>query len=190
MDKRPGDAEIIELYFVRDEKAIKLTDKKYGAYLFTVAFNILGDRLDCEECRNDTYLDTWNAIPPHRPLSLKAFLTRIIRCRAVNRYKQKNSKKRIPSELTVSVDELYAALESGEDVAACRDAEQLGALIESFLRSIPERQRHIFIERYYMASSADAIARELSLSVWTVYKELDKTREALRAYLAENEVYV
>ncbi len=188
--ERKKDEQIIELYFARDEQAIRLTDEKYGKYLFAVAYNILGDRLDCEECRNDTYLDTWNAIPPSRPASLKAFLTRIIHCKALNRYKKKNAVKRIPSELTISVDELHAALESGEDIARVYDAEEIGRLIEEFLRSSTERRRHIFIERYYMAQPAEAIARELGLTVWSVYKELDKTREALRAYLAENEVYV
>ncbi len=184
------EARLIELFFARDERALELTDEKYGKYLLAVAYGILGDRLDCEECRNDTYLDAWNAIPPARPHSLKAFLTRVIRCKAVNRYRQKRAGKRIPSELTVSIDELHAALESGEDVTRTDDAEALGALIEAFLRKTPERARHMFIERYYMAAPAETIARELGVSVWTVYKELEKTREALRSYLKENEVYV
>ncbi len=190
MDKRPTDADIIELLFARDERALNMTDKKYGKYLFAVAFNILHDRLDCEECRNDTYLDTWNAIPPARPASLKAFLTRIIHCKAVNRYNHKRAGKRIPSEMTVSIEELHAALESGEETVQIHQAEELGQLIEDFLKKAPERQRHIFIERYYMAQSAENIARELGLTVWSIYKELDKIKENLRSYLAENEVYV
>ena len=60
------DQEIIDLYWRRDEKAIEHTDKKYGRYLYSIAYNIVHDSLDCEECVNDTYLGTWNAIPPNK----------------------------------------------------------------------------------------------------------------------------
>lgn len=78
--KKPiSDEKIIELYWSRDEKAIEETDLKYKKYLFSIAYNIVCDRLDCEECLNDTYLGAWNAIPPSRPNVLKAFLTTIVR---------------------------------------------------------------------------------------------------------------
>lgn len=51
-----ADEQIVELYWIRDEKAIQLTDKKYGKFLYRIAYNILHDRLDCEECQNDTYI--------------------------------------------------------------------------------------------------------------------------------------
>ena len=103
-----NDGDIIELYFLRDERAISETDAKYGKYLFSVAYNVVHDRLDCEECLNDTYLDAWNAMPPERPAVLKAFLAIIMRRRAIDRYKAEKRKKRIPSELTVSLSELDA----------------------------------------------------------------------------------
>ncbi|MBQ8439602.1 MAG: hypothetical protein IJX19_02965, partial [Clostridia bacterium] len=81
-----GDDGIIALYFARDEKAIEETDFKYRKYLFSVVYNVLRDRLDCEECLNDTYLGAWNAIPPSRPKVLKAFLTVIARRVAIKRY--------------------------------------------------------------------------------------------------------
>ena len=105
-----SDGEIIELYFRRDERAISETDAKYGKYLFSVAYNVVHDRLDCEECLNDTYLDAWNAMPPERPAVLKAFLAIIMRRRAIDRYKSEKRKRRIPSELTVSLSELEFTL--------------------------------------------------------------------------------
>ena len=107
-----ADEQIIELYWNRKENAIEETDKKYGQLLFGIAYNILHDRPDCEECQNDTYLATWNAIPPTRPSALLAFIIQIMRRIAINRYKQKASKKRVPSELTVSVEDLNSALHS------------------------------------------------------------------------------
>ena len=89
-----SDEQIIDLYFAREERAIKETDHKYGKYLFTIAYNIVQDTLDCEECLNDTYLNTWNRIPPTRPSIFHAFLSKIMRNIAVDRYRHNKAQKR------------------------------------------------------------------------------------------------
>ncbi len=101
--------EIIEMYWQRDERAIHETDEKYGQFFFRIVYNILHDRLDCEECQNDTYLGVWNAIPPTKPFVFPAFITQIMRRSAINRYKEKTSKKHISSEFTVSMGDLIGA---------------------------------------------------------------------------------
>lgn len=58
------DAQIIELFFARSEDAISELDKKYGKLCHKLADNILASAQDAEECVNDAYLSTWNAIPP------------------------------------------------------------------------------------------------------------------------------
>lgn len=90
------DEQIIELYWAREERAISETDRKYRKYLYTVAYNILHSDPDCEECLNDTYLGTWNAIPPHRPNFFQAFLSKIMRNTAVVHYKKNHTQSRIP----------------------------------------------------------------------------------------------
>ena len=109
-----SDEQIIELYWKRDEIAIRETDLKYGKYLLTVAYNIVRDRQDCEECLNDTYVGVWNAIPPARPNAFKAFLTTVMRRIAVNRYHSNHRKGRLPSEMTVSLSELEGILTESE----------------------------------------------------------------------------
>lgn len=81
-----ADEQIIDMYWNRDEQAIQETDRKYGNYLFTIAYNIVYDSCDCEECKNDTYLRAWNAIPPTRPNVFLAFITTIIRNIAINSF--------------------------------------------------------------------------------------------------------
>lgn len=105
-DNYLSDEKIVELYWQREEKAIEETDKKYGKYLYTIAYNIVHDKLDSEECLNDTYLGTWNSIPPARPSALQIFVSKIARGVAVNKFKSKTAKKRIPSELVTSLSEL------------------------------------------------------------------------------------
>ena len=182
------DERIVELYWERDEKAIEETDFKYKKYLLSIAYNVLHDRLDCEECLNDTYLGAWNAMPPSRPNVLKAFLTTIARRIAIKRYHSNVRQKVIPSEMTVSLSELEDFMADDGDVDSELDAERLGRVISNFVRSLSERRQFIFMSRYYVADPIDTIARDLSLSRSMVNKELAAIRRALKEKL-ESEGY-
>lgn len=179
-----SDEKIIALYWSRDEKAIEETDFKYKHYLFSIAYNIVHGRLDCEECLNDSYLAAWNAIPPAKPNVLKAFLTTIVRRIAINRY---HSKQR-QSEMTVSLSELEDFLSGDGCVDSQLDAKDLGRVISDFVRSLSQRRRFIFMSRYYIAEPIDTIARDLNLSRSMVNKELAAIRKALKEKL-ESEGY-
>ena len=182
------DEKIIELYFARDQKAIEETDFKYNKYLFSIAYNIVHDRLDSEECLNDTYLGAWNAIPPSRPNSLRAFLTVIMRRIAVKRYHSNMRKSVVPSEMTVSLSELEDFICGDGDIDADFDAERLGHIISDFVRALSSRRQFIFMSRYYAAEPIDTIASALKLSRSMVNKELDAVRCALKEKL-ESEGY-
>ena len=175
-----SDESIIALYWNRDESAIEETDLKYKNYLYSVAYNIVHGSLDCEECLNDTYLATWNAIPPSKPNVLKAFLTAITRRIAINHF---HSNMR-HSEMTVALSELEDFLTDGESVDSQFDAIELGRVISDFVRLLPERRRFIFMSRYYAAEPIDTIAKELDLSRSMVNKELAAIRKALKEKLA------
>lgn len=178
-----SDEKIIDMYWQREENAINETDKKYGSFLFRAAYNILHDKCDSDECKNDTYLAVWNAIPPTRPSVFPSFLLQIMRNISINRYKEKNRKKRIPSELTVSIEELNEALGNGESTDECYDAKEMGKHISNYVRGLSERRQYIFIGRFYRAESVEKIANELSVSVPTVYREIEKIKRELRVYL-------
>ena len=182
------DDKIVELYWERDEKAIEETEFKYKKYLFSIAFNVLHDRLDSEECLNDTYLGAWNAIPPTKPSVLKAFLTTITRRIAIKRYHSNLKQNVIPSEMTVSLSELEDFVAGDGDVGANFDAERLGHVISDFVRSLSERRQFIFMSRYYVADPIDTIASDLNLSRSMVNKELAAIRSALKEKL-ESEGY-
>ena len=184
-----ADEKIIELYWSRNEKAIEETDLKYKKYLISIAYNIVHDQLDCEECLNDTYLGTWNAIPPQKPRVLKAFLTVIMRRIAINRYHNNLRKNVVPSELTVSLSEIEDFISGDDDVSAEFDAERLGRVISDFVRSLSDRRQFIFMSRYYLADPIDTIASDLSLSRSMINKELATIRSALKEKL-ESEGYL
>ncbi len=183
-----SDEQIVALYWMRDEKAIAETDSKYKNYLLSIAYNIVHNELDCEECLADTYLAVWNAIPPSKPNMLKAFLTTIMRRIAINRYHNKSRKGTIPSEMTVSLTELEEFLSSDQNVSNEFDARELGRVISEFVRNLSKRRQIIFMSRYYMAEPIDAIARELDLSRSMINKELSAIRKTLKEKL-ESEGY-
>lgn len=185
-----SDGEIIDLYFKRDELAISATGNKYGRYLFTIGNNILNDRLDCEECLNDTYFSTWNKIPPNRPTYLQMFLSKIMRDVSISRYRKNRSKKHIPSELTVSMEELGDCIVSEADVEEDLAIRELARLLNGFLKSITKRQRFIFVCRYYYCDSVKAIASMLEVSAKTVYREIEKIRLDLRDALSKEDIDV
>ena len=181
------DEEIIELYWNRDERAIDETDLKYRKYLFAIVYNILYSNEDSEECLNDTYMGVWNAIPPHRPMNLKAFLTTIAHRKAINRYNQTKRQKNVPSNLTVALDDLSYAL-SDDAESGNVDAKELGKVISAYLKTLSERQRYIFMSRYYIAESIEKIANDLSVSKSTVDKEIAIIKIGLKKAL-EKEGY-
>ena len=183
-----SDEQIEELYWRRDERAIRETDRKYQHFLLTAAHNILRDAQDCEECLNDTYLGAWNAIPPARPKVLQAFLATIMRRTAIDCYKRKKRQKRIDSELTVALSEVEEFLADGSDPAAELDAHELGRVISEFIRALPKRRMYIFMSRYYTARPIGEIARLLGCSESTVNKEIAAIKRDLKEML-EKEGY-
>lgn len=184
-----SDESIIALFWQRAENAIAETERKYGKYLQIIAYNIVHDLQDCEECLNDTYLAAWNTIPPERPNALKAFLTVLLRRIAVNRYHANRRKGHIPSEMTVSLSELEFLLTEKDSTEAVLDARLLEDVISDFVRSLPERRQYIFMSRYYVCAPIDTIAGDLGLSRSMVNKELAAIRTALREKL-QKEGYV
>ena len=184
------DDKIVALYWERDEKAIEETDFKYKKYLFSIAYNVVHDRLDCEECLNDTYLGAWNAMPPSRPNVLKAFLTTITRRIAIKRYHSNLKQSVIPSEMTVSLSELEDFVAGDGDVDSEFDAERLGRVISDFVRSLSEHRQFIFMSRYYVSDPIDTISSDLGLSRSMVNKELAAIRSALKEKLESEDYFI
>ncbi len=139
---RLTDEQIVDLYLHRDENAIRATEAKYGRMLFHIAYNILHDAAACEECQNDTYLCVWNRIPPTRPKVFSAFISKTMRDVAINAYKRASVKKRIPSEMTVSIESLYESLHDEDTADAAYTAKELGKLISEYVRGLPERRHN------------------------------------------------
>lgn len=175
--------QIIELYWARSEQAITETDKKYGRLCYGIAFRILDSREDSEECVSDTYLRTWNAIPPCRPNKLAAFLARITRNLALNRYARYSAEKRGGGEVPLALEELAECIPAQNLVE--RNAEEgfLKDALNRFLGGLQPETRKIFLRRYWNLSSVSEIAQCYGISESKVKTSLFRTRGKLRSFL-------
>ena len=177
------DKGIVRLYFERNERAIDETSKKYGKYCFSIANNILSNREDAEECVNDTYLDAWNNIPPHRPNSLSLFLGKITRRISIDLYRRKNAQKRGGGELALVLDELYQCIADETDVEKEFEKRHLSQVINKFVKFLPRNEQKVFICRYWYMDSIQSISERFGYSESKVKSMLYRTREKLREAL-------
>ena len=174
------DSRIIELYWERDEDAIVQSKKKYGTYCKAIASNILHSNEDAEECLSDTWVRAWNSIPPEKPGRLAVFLGKITRNLAIDRYRKEHSQKSGGGQLKLCLDELGECI--GEQ-ARLEDSLALRELLSDFLSSIPQKNKDIFLLRYWYMIPIDRIAGYYGLSQGAVKMMLKRTRNKLREYL-------
>ena len=182
------DLRIIEMYFERDEQAIKETATKYGKLCHSIAYNILNNHQDSEECVNDTYIGVWNAIPPTRPNNFMAFVCRIARNLSLKRLGTMTRQKRRPDTL-VSLDELAEILPD-ESIADEFSDEDIGKAISDFLRNEKEDVRNVFIRKYYFFDSIGDIAKRYGFTESKVKNMLYHTRNKLKEYLIKEGVEI
>ena len=182
------DREIVELYFSRNERAIKETDMKYGKLCRSIAYNILKNDEDAEECVDDTYIGVWNAIPPEKPNHFMAFVCKIARNIALKRLESETRQKR--SQATViSISELAEILPD-ESISANVENEEIGKAISAFLRKEKTDIRKVFIRKYYFFDSVSEIAERYDFTESKVKNMLYHTRNKLKEYLIKEGIEI
>ena len=177
------DKQIIELYNERSEAAISETAEKYGKYCYTIAYHILYNEQDSEECVNDTYLKTWETIPPQYPNKLSAFLGKITRNLALNRYRYYIREKRGYGQVALALEELQECIPNSNKVEQAIEEKYLIEVLNRFLYNLPAEKRMIFLRRYWYLSSIQEIARDYEISESKVKMTLLRVRNKLKQIL-------
>ena len=177
------DKQIIELFHERSETAISETANKYGKYCYTIAYHVLYNVEDSEECVNDTYLRAWNAIPPQYPEKLSAFLGKITRNLALNKYKYYLREKRGNGKNELVIDELNECIPASHSTEEAVEETLLVEVLNQFLYSLPKHKRNIFLRRYWYLSSIQEIAKDYGFSESKVKMILLRTRNKLKQFL-------
>lgn len=184
------DAGIIDLYWAREERALIETERKYGRYCWTISYHILHNREDTEECLNDTYMKAWNVMPPQRPSILSAFLGKITRNLALDRYKAARTDKRGGGQTLVPLEELEDCLPANGSVEQSLADAELARSIDRFLRTLPEKECCVFLRRYWYVDSMLEIAHRYHMAEGTVKSMLFRTRRKLKNYLEQEGVSI
>ncbi len=179
------DSKIIELFFSRSEEALSELSAKYGKLCSKIAYGILKNKEDTEECLNTSYMCLWNSIPPQRPDSLRAYLCTVVRNNAFSLYSR--NKYRWYDD---SFDELNEIITDSRTIEEISDGAELSEFINDFLGETDEKNRKIFVARYYYNMSIAEIAAKLFMSEPAVKTRLSRLRQNLRTYLSERGVNV
>lgn len=180
------DNKIIDLFWDRNETAIEEISAVYGRYCRKIAFNILASEEDVEECLNDTWLGAWNSIPPARPDCLSAFLGKITRNLAISRYRAGHAIKRTGDRLSESIDELGEITGlSSDNVEEAVDKKALETAINKYLDTCTQKQRRLFVRRYFYMDSVAEIADLYGLGQSDVKVTLLRMRRSLKKMLEE-----
>lgn len=176
---------IVDLFLMRDRKALEQTSKKYGSRLRSISYRIVDDYQTAEECENDTYMEAWNTIPPHEPKNyLYAFLARITRHISLNCCRNRSRLKRSAFIVELS-EEIEQCIPAPDDVECRIDDTELSDVINSFLGRLSEEKRNIFIRRYWYLDSVTDISKRFGLSESKIKTTLFRCRNELRRYLEE-----
>lgn len=183
------DMKIVDLYWQRNETAISATQEKYGAYLLRIAFNIVAQLSDSEECVNDTYFGAWNSIPPQKPTVLQTYLGKIARRIAIDRYRKNTSIKRGNRETELAIDEFTECLPSSSSVEQEIEVRQLSTAINEFLHTLSRVKRRAFLFRYWYSMSIKETSALLGFSETKTVNMLLRTRKALKDYLEKEDLF-
>ena len=182
------DAKIIDLYFARNEDAICQTEAAYGRKLFSLADRILHDAQDSEESVSDTYMKTWETIPPKRPAYFYAYLAKLCRHFALGKLDWKNAAKR-KAEVVSLTDEMALCIPDQRREAGV-SAKEIGRAMNEFLGNLNQESRVIFLRRYWFCDTIAEIAERYDISESKVKMRLHRTRTQLADYLKKEGITV
>lgn len=184
------DQKIIDLFFLRNDEAIRQVENKYSGYLTKIAMNILNNMEDSTECVNDTYFKAWSTIPPNCPTRLSYYLGKIVRELSIDRWRRNTAKKHGGSQFDVSLDELSEYLPAHLSLEEEAEGKRLSEVISDYLRLCGEQQSDIFTMRYYFCDSIKDIAAAMKLTETNVRSILFRTREGLKKHLEKEGYFI
>ncbi len=182
------DQEILALYFARSERALDETEAAYGPYCRAVAGRILPDDRDVDEAVNDAWMAAWGSIPPHRPETLRTYLAKLTRRAAIGIWRARDAQKRGGGQMELALEELDSVLPGGSDPVRTAEAAALTEALDRFLEALPDRERRVFLRRYWYMDPIAAICARYGFSQSKVKSMLARTRARLRAFLEKEEL--
>ncbi|MCR5305393.1 MAG: sigma-70 family RNA polymerase sigma factor [Oscillospiraceae bacterium] len=182
------DKRILLMLHNRDEQALRAIIAEYGALCRSAALDILRDEQDAEECFSDALLTVWNAVPPACPENFRAYLLKILRNHALDRYKARQRGKRGNGQYPAALDELAEILPAQQNTEAAVEQREMLCAVTEFLRTLPQKQRDLFVRRYWSFSSFAELAADFHMTENNVKVTLTRLRQRLTEHLKKEEL--
>ena len=179
------DSKIVDLYWQRSEEAIPETAVKFGGYCRTIAYNILSDEQDAEECVNETWFRAWNSMPTHRPVLLAPFLGKLTRWISMTRLRERNALRRGGGETPLVLDELSEVIPDDTDPEKQVELKELRAALRKFVGDLDDTEARVFLARCWYMTGVKEIAEKIGMTPGNVSTMLHRTRRKLQKYLKE-----
>lgn len=179
------DSKIVDLYWRRSEEAIPETAAKFGSYCHIIAYNILSDEQDAEECVNDTWFKAWNSMPTHRPTLLAPYLAKLTRWLSLTRLRERNALRRGGGEVPLVLDELSEVIPDNMDPEKQVEMKELVAALLKFVAGLDDVEAQIFLARCWYMTGVKEIAEKFDTTPSKVSTTLHRTRRKLQKYLKE-----
>lgn len=182
------DREILDLYWKRNEQAIRETDRAYGPKLQGLACRIVENREDSEECVSDTYMAAWDHIPPQKPGYFFAWLAKVCRNFAFGILDRRNAAKRSAEIMTLTAEMELCIPDSRREAEL--EGKEIGRILNAFLEELSKESRILFLRRYWYAESIAEIAARYGMGESKVKTSLLRTRNKLRQHLEKEGIRV
>ena len=176
------DRQIVDLYWQRDDAAVRETELKYGPFCRGLAYNVLSSHEDAEECVNDTWQKAWDSMPDERPSLLRAWLGKVVRNLALDRWRRNHAQKRY-NGLDVMLSELEDCIPASGTVESELDAKELGRTISTWLRSLSKDDRTLFVRRYWNGEALNALAADQAVPAAKLAQKMYSLRQSLKKVL-------
>ncbi|MCM1299916.1 MAG: sigma-70 family RNA polymerase sigma factor [Firmicutes bacterium] len=181
--------DITQMFWDKQEAAIKTAEEAYGGYCRKIAMNILDNLEDSQECVNEALYKAWESIPPNKPKNFAGYIGKLTRNIAIDLYRKAQREKRGCGQIPLALEELSECLSTGSDIAESAEYKELTAALNEFLKGLSPTKRKICVLRYSRLEPVSDIAARLGVKESYVLTTLSRTRKKLKIYLGKRGFY-
>ncbi|TKC08595.1 RNA polymerase sigma-70 factor [Pedobacter frigoris] len=172
-----SDNELISLIKQHDQPAFVFVYDKYWSEMYACAFHLFPNREICEDLIHDVFIYLWNNRSKLEIKSVRDYLYIAIKNRTLNKIRSEKF------QIDIGEDQLRVSSNEAADQKIL--SEEIHALFEEGLRTLPEKCRKILMMSRKEHLSNKEIAERLNLSTKTVENQINIGLRKIRDFMGE-----
>ena len=158
------------------EEALAELHARYWKYCYRIAYHILNNHWDAEECVNDAFLLLWQQSPDNPP----SYLAATTKNRAISMVRHRCAAKRSADQGNLPLEQYW--LDADPEATVCTGMYLRDCFQRAFARCSPS-DREMFFRRYRSGESIQELAAAFSLTESCVKVRLMRMRKRLKQEL-------